>query len=266
MSRPPSPDPAVQRAAQGLGRSLAQWWQLLHYGAQLLVLAGERSSYRGPQWPLIARQIVRATLPQLWWFMLLAALATLVITRIVVVTALSYGLSRYALEMVIRVLVLELIPLAAAFFVAVRYALPAGADLAVQRAQGHFDALRARGLDPARHALVPRVVGGICAVATLAAAAGITALVLAYLVVHGFSPWGLAGYVRTVGHVLSPTVALIFGLKTVFFSLAVALIPPASAMAGPARRGRSSAELQGLFRMLAAMVLVELASLMVNYS
>ena len=43
------------------------------------------------------------------WFTLLAALVSLVLIRIVVVTAVSYGLSRYALEMVVRVLVLELI-------------------------------------------------------------------------------------------------------------------------------------------------------------
>ena len=43
-----------------------------------------------------------------------------------VVTALSYGLSRYALEMVVRVLVLELIPLSAALFAALRSRMPAG--------------------------------------------------------------------------------------------------------------------------------------------
>ncbi len=55
-----------------------------------------------------------------WASRVLAALISLVLTRIVVVTAISYGLSRYALEMVIRVLVLELIPLTAALFVAMR--------------------------------------------------------------------------------------------------------------------------------------------------
>src|SRR6218665_3663179 len=60
------------------------WWRLFYLGAVVLVLPG---------------------------FTVLAALISLVLTRIVVVTALSYGLSRYALEMLIRVLVLELIPL-----------------------------------------------------------------------------------------------------------------------------------------------------------
>lgn len=270
MSRGPSPHNTPVHAAAGhagalLMRSLRQWWRTLHFGADMLVLAGTHRSYRGEQWPLLARQIVLACLPQLWWFVLLSALASLVITRIVVVTALSYGLSRYALEMVIRVLVLELIPLAAAFFIAIRYALPAGAEIAGMRSRGVFDALLRQGINPAQRELVPRVLAGVFAVLTLAASSGIVSLVLAYVVVHGFTPWGLPGYTRTVGHVLSPTVALVFVLKTLFFSLAVALIPPASAMGEPSRRAKGSPELQGLFRMLAAMVLIELGSLMVNY-
>src|SRR6218665_604393 len=66
-------------------------------------------------------------------FPVLAALISLVLTRIVVVTALSYGLSRYALEMLIRVLVLELIPLTAALFVAMRCTIGHGAQLAQLR-------------------------------------------------------------------------------------------------------------------------------------
>ena len=55
--------------------------------------------------------------------------------RFVVVTALSYGLSKYALEMVVRVLVLELIPLTSAIFVALRCAIPNAAEVYDLRAQ-----------------------------------------------------------------------------------------------------------------------------------
>ena len=73
------------------------------------------------------------TAPNLLWFCVLSALISLVIIRIVVVTALSYGLSGYALEMVVRVLVLELIPLTASLFVALRSTLPAGVEFAQRR-------------------------------------------------------------------------------------------------------------------------------------
>jgi len=265
MSPRPSP-PGLVALPSLAGGLLTRWWRMLHFSAQMVVLAASPGSWHGAQWPLLAQQIVRASMPNLWWFGLLAALVALVITRIVVVTAISYGLSRYALEMVIRVLVLELIPLAAAFFVAIRYALPAGAEIRRLRRDGHFEQLLRQGIDPARQALVPRVVGGVFAVVLLAGTAGSLALVLAYLVVHGFSPWGLTGYVRTVGQVLSPAVALVFAAKTLAFAFAAAVIPPASAMAEAPVRGRAGPELQGLFRMLSVMVLVELGSLLVNYS
>ena len=81
-------------------------------------------------------------------FTVLAALISLVLTRIVVVTAISYGLSRYALEMVIRVLVLELIPLTAALFVAMRCTIPNGTQLALLRQSGHLARLSHAGLTP----------------------------------------------------------------------------------------------------------------------
>lgn len=89
------------------------WGRIVYLGAVMLVLVLSPSSYTRAARRTLARHIYLDTAPILMGFTVLAALLALVITRIVVVTALSYGLSRYALEMVIRVLVLELIPLTA---------------------------------------------------------------------------------------------------------------------------------------------------------
>ena len=83
----------------------------------------------------------------LLWFIVLSSLISLVIIRIVVVTAVSYGLSQYALEMVVRVLVLELIPLTAVVFAALRCALPNAAEILEMRMRGEFDALAQQGID-----------------------------------------------------------------------------------------------------------------------
>src|SRR3989344_3693449 len=102
------------------------WWRILYLGAVVLVLVLSPSSYGKGTRRALARHLYLDTAPVLLGFTVLAALISLVLTRIVVVTALSYGLSRYALEMVIRVLVLELIPLTAALFVAMRCTIPNG--------------------------------------------------------------------------------------------------------------------------------------------
>lgn len=261
---------SLSGALRDLGRATASWlggwWRIIRFGAEMLVLALSPASYRADSRAVLARQLYLATAPSLLWFTVLTALVSLVLIRIVVVTALSYGLSRYALEMVVRVLVLELIPLSAALFVAVRYSIARGSELHKLRTCGGFEVLRAQGRDPMRHELLPSVVAGVFAVLTLAAVSCVVSLVLAYLTVHGFTPWGFASYTRTVGQVFNPAVTLIFVLKTLFFSLAVSLIPMATSLQDlPRPRSRTSVELQVLVRMFALVLLVEVVSLVGNY-
>jgi phospholipid/cholesterol/gamma-HCH transport system permease protein len=269
-----SPMPAafarIQRLSQ-TGRAplrwLAGWWRIVFFGASILVLAMSPSSYGRETRQALKRHIYLDTAPILLWFTVLCALLTLVITRIVVVTAQSYGLSRYALEMVIRVLVLELIPLTAALFVALRCTIPNGAALAEMRRIGHFDALARQGLDPVVTQALPRALAGIFATLTLAALSCVVALVLAYLAVYGWTLAGAAAYTHVFGHVFDASVSLIFVLKTLFFSLAVSIIPMASGLYDVEGDGsRESAALQGLVRMFAVLLVLETVSLAGNYS
>lgn len=241
------------------------WWRILYLGAVVLVLVLSPSSYGRGTRRALARHLYLDTAPVLLGFTVLAALISLVLTRIVVVTALSYGLSRYALEMVIRVLVLELIPLTAALFVAMRCTIPNGTQLTRLKLTGRLDALRAQGLDPIRIELLPRVIAGVFACITLAALSCVVALVLAYLGVYGFNLAGLQSYTRMFGQVFSPSVTMVFSLKTIFFALAVALIPMAAGLYDSGERTQPDSELGGLARMFAVLLLIEVASLMGNY-
>jgi phospholipid/cholesterol/gamma-HCH transport system permease protein len=257
---------ALADLGRGVQRWFAGWWRIVHLGAVLLVLALSPSSYTRANRAAIAREIYLDTAPILLWFTLLSSLLGLVLIHIVVVTAESYGLSQFALQMVVRVLVLELIPLTAAIFVALRVGLPDGREIARLRTRGELDRLRQQGGDPLRQEVLPRVLAGGFAVLMLAAVAGVVTLVLAYLTVHGFTLGGLAQYTRTVGQVFSPTVTLIFAVKTLLMALAVSLLPVASALYDlPHARVRTSAELQALVRLFLVMLLIEAASLVGNY-
>lgn len=254
------------RAAQ---QWLTEWWRLMQLGAMILVLMLSPSSYSSDSRQVLVRHIYLNTAPILLWFSVLCALVTVVLTRIVLVTALSYGLSQYALQVVIRVLVLELIPLTAALFVALRCTIPDGAELTAMQASGELDEMRRQGLDPVRREVLPRMVAGMFSGITLAALSSVVALMVAYVAGYGFNLSGLASYIRLFGQVFSPAVTLIFVLKTLFFSLTVSLIPMASALYGmPDLRGtsvRTSAEMRGLVRMFAVILLIEVASLVGNY-
>lgn len=258
-------------AVAQLGRQalewLAGWGRIIGRGAQILVLALSPSSYADAGRRVIAQHLVAATAPVLPWFAVLSALLSLVIIRIVVVTAVSYGLSQYAVEMLVRVLVLELIPLTAAVFVALYSALPGAAELAGLRARGALDALAREGIDPLQREALPRVLGTLFAVLLLAAFACVLTAVLAYFSVNGFTAAALPGYTRVFGHVFAQAVSTIFVLKVVLFGLAVALIPIASVLVDrPQRQLRSSEELASLVRLFIVLLLIEAASLMGNYT
>ncbi|MFT3817145.1 MAG: ABC transporter permease [Rubrivivax sp.] len=268
-SAPPALGPRSARstlaaAGRALRASALTSARIVHLGAMVLALGLSPSSYRAPWRRPLAAQVVRAAWPLLPWFTLLAALLSLVIIRIVLVTAQSYGLSQYALEMVVRVLVLELIPITAAFAVALRATVPMAGELALQRRDGRLQRLRGAQGDALRGEIAPRALAGMFSVLLLAAVSSGVALVLAYLLAHGFSPWGLQRFTRLVGHVFGPVVSLVFVLKTGALALAVSLVPIGSALHGRGE-GLAGLELQGLLRMFVVMLIVETAALAGNY-
>ena len=242
------------------------WWVVVHFGAQMLVVVLTPSSYRRSQRRVIYQHMHAATAPVLPAFVVITALVSVVIIRIVVATASSYGLSQYALDVLVRTLVIELLPLLVALYVAVRYTMPEGEKVTELRAQGKLIAQWRSGGDPARDALMPRVLAGVFAVALLAALSCLLALVLTYLTVYGFTSWGLVSYTRSVGQVFNPAVTLIFALKALFFSLAVAILPMAPVprhRSGPT--GRRLDNVEQLGRLFAVLLVVEVVSLVGNY-
>jgi len=251
---------------QSLHDWLRGWWHAIHLGALTMALALSPQSYRGASRAALARHVVLGLVPHLLTFAVLASLISVVIIRIVVVTAVSYGLSQYALEMVVRVLVLELIPLTAALFVALRCTIPNALELARMRTAGTLRS-SGNGLDPLLLAqIVPRVLAGNFAMVMTAATACVLTLVLAYVTVYGFTIWAFDGYTRTVGRVFDPAVSLIFALKVVFLSLAVSSIPMSAAVHGQLRpRSRIGLETAGVPRLLLALLLIEGFSLIGNY-
>jgi phospholipid/cholesterol/gamma-HCH transport system permease protein len=266
MTSPTSVYTLPGRTGRATLRWLAGWWRIVHFSALVLALSLSPGTYRRAHRAAMAQKLVLDIAPNLAWFIVLSSLISLVLIRIVVVTAVSYGLSQYALEMVVRVLVLELIPLTAALFAAMRCTLPDGVELSEMRARGELDALRRDGTDPLYSEFLPRAMAGVCTVLMLAALSCVIALVLSYLNIYGFTQWALAGYSRVVGRVFNPGVAMILALKTVLFSLAVSLIPMASAYYGvPLRGGVSSDQLAAMVRVFSVVLLIEIAALVGNY-
>jgi len=264
----PAPATAIEPTPPGPARRgrawLSIWWQMVNTGAQVLVLALTPSSYRGANRAAIARFVYLDTAPILPWFTALAAVISLVIIRIVIVTADSYGLARYSVEMLVRVLVLELIPLAATVFAALYCALPHAADIARLRASGALDELTRRGVDPLAREVLPRALGALFAALMLATTASVVAALLSYLSLYGFTTRALPGFTRVFGQVFDPAFSTVFVMKTALFALAVALIPVVSALRD-LRPARTGIEMRCLVRLFVAILLIEAAALAATY-
>jgi phospholipid/cholesterol/gamma-HCH transport system permease protein len=261
--------------------NMARVWVL---AAQLLALMLSPRSYTGPAGVPVMQQLVRASAAMVPSFMLLSALMSLVLVRIVLAAANELGLSQFALNVLIRSLVLELLPLVAAGFVALRYSLPAAHvvakgmahDLAgVQGGVNTNTPTTANSIGPlhraspalqqaVHHALKHAVAfasAGAFAVLLLAAASGVVASVIAYVSVYGLSLWGLAAFNALMAQIFTPTVMLVLAGKTLLSALAVATVPFSAALANPLKRS----DLAIFARVVGILLLVELLSLVGNY-
>jgi phospholipid/cholesterol/gamma-HCH transport system permease protein len=249
------------------GRYLRSWGYMIHLGAVALVMAFTPSTWNRANRLSTSRYIYASTWQVLPWFTVLTALIGLVVIRIVLVTARSYGLSQFALEMVVRVLVLELIPLSAAMFAALRSSMAFdAAAVGLARSGLPTEVASAEALRELRRNLVPQVLANAFAVLSLALTSGTIVLLLAYLNVYGLSPWGLTDYTRTVGRIFDPVVTIGFALKTILFGLAVALVPTAAILELQRYPRRLVAAVQpGALRLLFVLLLIEAGSLAIKY-
>jgi phospholipid/cholesterol/gamma-HCH transport system permease protein len=124
--------------------------------------------------------------------------------------------------------------------------------------------VRAQGADPLRTEIAPRALAGIFCVLLLAAVSSLVALVLAYVLAHGFTPFAFERYTRLVGQVFNPVVSLVFVLKTGALALAVSVVPIGAALHAR-EAGLAGLELQGLVRMFMVVLAIEVAGLAGNY-
>jgi len=243
--------PLIRRS--GPAAWLAGQYRYLRFAALLLIASLSPSIHDRPTRQRSAQVLCCAAWQTLPGFLLACILLSAILTRIVAVTADSYGLSHLALEAILRVFVVELLPLVSTLFVAMRAVPMAMLHLASQPGQ------RAVNLSDA----LPYAVGNAAAVVILAIIGGVVSLIIAYLVVHGFTQWGLPAYNRLIGQVFDPILAIGFSAKILFFGIAVG-IAPATVVLDPHKYDTGQREMRVMVRLLLILVLIEGSFLMLR--
>ena len=254
----------------GPGSSLrakaAAAWRWTWFGAEALAAALSPSTYTPRIRALAARQVLSSAGQVLPGFVAVCAVLSWLLIGIVEATARDFGLSGYSLDLFVRLLVLELIPLFVALFVALRSGAALGTEVALMRVRGELDA-PGGAVEPLRAELLPRGIGVAASVLALTAIGMLVALVIAYVGIYGFSPWGHAAYSRVIGQVLGPAELVGLAIKVGFFAVAVAVIPVAAGLGAPrAMASVPEAAPHGLVRIFVTLALVEAGSIALKYA
>lgn len=249
--------------------ALAMWrtWRgIFAFAGQALAATMTPAAYNSATRMVVMKQIYFTAWQILLPFTLFAALLSFVLIQIVVTTAARIGQSELALEMSMRVLVLEILPLVTALFVALRSSSAINTEVALMRIHAEIDALEAAGVDTLRMEFMPRVIGGVVSVLALTAITSVLALVLAYLAVYGLQLWSLPDFSRVMGKVFDTAVMLGIFLKAMAFGLAVTIIPVAEGLATPRMLFMAPISvLRGMVRLFFVLMLIEVASLAFKY-
>ena len=245
------------------------WSRVFYFAAAAVVGALSPSVYNRATRQVVEKQIYFTAWQILPGFTAFTALFCLVVIQIVGETASDYGLYRYALELVIRVLVLEILPLLTALYVAVRTGAAINTEVALMQIQNEFEAMERVGVDPFRLELLPRVIGGTISVLVLTLVNIVIALVIAHVLIFDFRPWSLppGDFPRVIGRVFDGPALLVLGAKILAFGLAVTVIPISEGLSTPHKQifYAPISVLRGMVRLFFALMMIEVVAIAVIY-
>lgn len=241
------------------------WWNNLYVACASLVLMVSPGSYSLAMFSKVALRVYAQLKWPLVLFLVLAGMLTYVITRIVSGQLVTYGMGRLTLPLLLRVIVIELVPLAAAIVVAIKMSIPLGAELVSLRRNKQLAQVQQAGGDVMRTEMFPRLMMSFYASTMLTTFASLLCMVMLYLAVYGYTRAGLPLFTHEYGRLMTPIFTGIYTVKVLLFGLVVGLIPLTSGLYDARYGLRSDTELATLARMLAILLLLEVVSLMLNY-
>lgn len=258
----------LTRRGAGFTEWVSAWSRVLAFTGVAVVGALSPSTYNKATRLVVQKQIYFTAWQILPGFALFSAFFSVLIIEIVGRNASAYGLYAYALELVVRVLVLEFLPLLTALFVALRTGAAINTEVALMQIQNELGALERIGIDPFRLELLPRVVGGTISVLALTAVNTVVALLLARIMIIDLNPWSLppGEFARVIGKVLDLPAIGVLWIKTVAFGLAVTVIPISEGLNTPKKLFYAPiAVLRGMVRLFFALMVIEFLALVALY-
>lgn len=253
-----------------LGAKVAGWFAV-GYGifaflTQAVLLLLERATWNRATYDVVIKQVYFTSVQILPVFLGYVWVISWLIISIILSTARDFGLTEFASEMTIRVLVLELLPFLTALFIALRSGSAMNTEVALMRVNNELDALAHCKVPPMQFEFLPRLIGGVVSVTALACLAGLFALLLAYLAMYGLAAAGFDPFTRTLAKIFDFKIMAGLLVKCGLFGLAVTLIPITAGLETPKKLFMVPVSvLRGMMRVFFVIVLIEVVSLALKY-
>jgi phospholipid/cholesterol/gamma-HCH transport system permease protein len=242
------------------------WGNVARFAFAVAAAAVVPTSYTPRMLTIATRQVYFTAWQALGGFTLFSALFTVLTVTITVQAAWGFGLEGYALQLVFRALVLEMLPLLTALLIALRSGAAISTEVALMRISGELDAMQKEDIDPLEREFLPRVLATAVSLVSLTVVSCTVALVAAYVSMYGLTPWGFDEYTRVVAQVFTPAALCGFTLRCIAFGVAVAIIPMAAGVdATHDLKSAPVAVMGGMVRLFFALGLIEAVSLAVKY-
>lgn len=256
---------ATARRAIGWGGGFRAWGQWVMAAAMLTVLSLTPSVLSQQRQGRLSRDIVKACWPL--WPILLVVLGAFfgVLFGLAFDAAAPLGLTALAAELVIRIVVLELVPLLVALVVLINITLPQTSHLR-RRARQNNSVLDAweQGLHVEA---LPRILASFFVVVLSVVSLTVLLLALAYAQLYGFNPSGFAAYTRLLGSVFEPAIVFSWSVKLFFLAWCVSLLPMATLLVSSmSHQHNADLQLQTLIRVVLILLVIKLLSLSAAYA
>jgi len=255
---------------ESLGAKVVGWFAV-GYGifaflTQAVLLLLDRSTWNRATYDVVIKQVYFTAVQILPVFLGYVLVISWLLITIILSTARDFGLTGFASEMTIRVLVLELLPFLTALFIALRSGSAMNTEVALMRVNNELDALAHCKVPPMQLEFLPRLIGGVISVIALASLAGLLALLLAYLSMYGLTTAGFDPFTRTIAKIFDFRIVAGLIVKCTLFGLAVTLIPITAGLETPKKLFMVPVSvLRGMMRVFFVIVVIEVVSLALKY-
>ncbi len=238
----------------------------LSFAFQILVKMIDRETYNSAVRLVLFRQVYFTAVQILPMFLSIAVIFGAVVVGISAQYMKDLGLSEFFGQMLMGFVVTEISPFFTVLLIALRSCSAINTEIAVMKVSNELHTLERFRIDTLQYLYLPRIINGIISVCLLSALFSIVSLASGLLYSKAMFGMGFDAYMNLLLNSMKISDIVILLLKCATFGFFIVLVPIMSGL--NATRELTSvpiAVLQGMVRVVIAIVIIEVLSLILRF-